>query len=474
MRKLSLLLPFIAALFLVSCGKEESSQNNASPLVEITSSESYSSTEFVAAVSQGNYFKSYFGDNATLSSVMDKALNLLVGTRSYTIDTVRAKMQNVSLLRYKRDWQVETHTFYYRSISSFGEPIMLSGRVSFPNAVAQDGHEVKTLSIVNHYFVDDDVVPGFELSGFSLRALYNSAVIEPDFQGYGVARGYSYCGFSYDVEARQMADCLFAALEIMRQHGVRLADDGHTTLWGYSIVMPAAVAFMRYYDEQMTAEQRDAIRLKSAFVGGGPMLMDRLLQNMDSELDYDASLLRLVFPLIGAIPEYQFGGYALKELVPEWMHEVKVNVDGQQYTFYDAMMKRLPGIEAQRPSEYTSSKLKNNFAAEVCNDKGHLDYSNAKTKVIMDLFHRLSDWGDWMPSADIYITHSLDDNRMPYNQDKEFYDSKKACGKLHWKDIHSGVGGLLYGDDGHSAATLDATISTILYEEPANAWRNAQ
>jgi hypothetical protein len=193
---------------------------------------------------------------------------------------------------------------------------------------------------------------------------------------------------------------------------------------------------------------------------------------MDSELDYDASLLRLVFPLIGAIPEYQFGGYALKELVPEWMHEVKVNVDGQQYTFYDAMMKRLPGIEAQRPSEYTSSKLKNNFAAEVCNDKGHLDYSNAKTKVIMDLFHRLSDWGDWMPQHDIYMVHAINDDHMPFQPTNEFYELKKASGHVFLRDLDVDLITQIREGSTHSAATILGSVMIILYEDPAQAYNS--
>ncbi|MBQ7279823.1 MAG: hypothetical protein IJR13_03735, partial [Bacteroidales bacterium] len=215
-----------AVVMLASCSKNEDDKSDSSTWVKVVSSASYSPREFASAIVAGNYMQSYVGGNSTVAGIANGIFAGYTAGHTYSLDTLYAKKQHVSLFKYERNWQIESHTFYYQSVSSLGQPIMLSGRVTFPNTIAREGHEVQSLSLVSHYFLDKDLVPGHSLSAYSLRAIFNSAVIEPDYQGYGVAEGYPYCSFSFAAEAQQAADCIFAALEVMRQHGVTLAADG--------------------------------------------------------------------------------------------------------------------------------------------------------------------------------------------------------------------------------------------------------
>lgn len=475
MKKL-ILISFVLVLAFAACKKDDDSPAQQSqtsdntPAVKVTSSDIYSPEELSQAIAEGKYLKSYFGDGSNLSNVMTRVCNLITNTRLFYIDTLYAKKEGVSIFKYQRDWQIESHTFTYRSVSSTGEPVTLSGRVTFPNSM-KGGHQVKSLSVYTHYIISADVVPSMELSPIDLRVLFNSAVIQPDMQGFGAASHLPSCGFSYATEGRQIYDCVVAALDVMRQNGVELADNGYTTAWGYSVAMPATMAFIRHYDENLTNAERDAIRLKSAYVGGGPMMLDRLLQNLDDNLSFNAALLRYVIPYMSALPRTMLGGYALQDLVPEWMLTTNVTLDGKQYSFFDAKVLSIPGVEAQRPEQYPTSELKNHFASDMCTADGHLDYNSGKTKMMLNLFHQLSDWGAWRPAEDIYITHCSKDNCMPVDQDRAFYDSKSFSGKLHWKTVSSFLGRLVYSDDIHSGATLAETINVVLYEDPATAFR---
>ena len=72
------------------------------------------------------------------------------------------------------------------------------------------------------------------------------------------------------------------------------------------------------FHEQMSYAQRAAIRLKSTFAGGGPMLLDRLIEIYDSDLDIDASLAHYVFPMLAALPQESFAPYTLADLAPRF------------------------------------------------------------------------------------------------------------------------------------------------------------
>ena len=462
-----------AVVMLVSCSKSEDDNKDNGTWVKVVSGASYSPCEFASAIAADKYLHGYTGDNNAIALVVDGVLNAYTAGHRYYLDTFYARKQHVPLLMYERNWQIESYSFYYKSISSYGQPILLSGRVTFPNTIAQEGHEVQSMSLVTHYFNGRDGMPSLSLTASSLRAIFNSAVIEPDYQGYGVSEGYPYCGFSFAIEGRQAADCLFAAMEVMRQHGVTLAANGYTTNWGYSIGAPAAVSFARYYDEQMTREQRAAIRLKSTFAGGGPMLLDRLIEAYDSDMDFDASLAYCVIPMLAALPQDVFAPYALEELAPEWMHTHMVEIDGKEYSFYEVLVNDMQGYSPY-PEEYDNTKLYNHFSSEMSMEDGHLNYSNAKTQLLLKVLHQQSDWGNWIPRTKIYMSHCATDNRMPYSQAKEFYNMKKSSGNVYWKGIEAPLTSLVCGDDRHSAATMDATLRIATIEDPEAAWKSAK
>ena len=84
-----------------------------------------------------------------------------------------------------------------------------------------------------------------------LKVMWDSVVIEPDLQKWGITHGIEFDGGGSAMHmARQLADCTVAALEIMQQHGVSLAPDGYTTNWGGSQGSMPTLYFDKWYDTE--------------------------------------------------------------------------------------------------------------------------------------------------------------------------------------------------------------------------------
>ena len=117
----------------------------------------------------------------------------------------------------KRQWQIETFVFTYRSKSLRGEDVILSGRVSFPKSTIEGTpHQVQSLTLNMHHAIPSKAVPSRVIDMWNLRLIQNSAVIQPDGQGYGVDLDKDfYCSTMGHALAIQMKDCAMAALEVM-------------------------------------------------------------------------------------------------------------------------------------------------------------------------------------------------------------------------------------------------------------------
>ena len=429
----------------------------------VLSMESYSPEDFCNKVIKNKYIQNQIGGNETTNKIFSKAIETLVRLRQPIMDKTFAKQS-----ANNSGWQVQTYTFSYESVSVSGEPVTLSGRITFPNAKDGSGHKVKSLSLYVHYFLDKDVVPSLSLSPLDLRYLFDSAVIEPDLEGYGTSEDRPYCGFSMLAQARQTADCMLAAIEILKENGVELIEGGHTTGWGYSLGAPIVLEFARYYDKQLSASQREKINLTSVYAGGGPFLLDRVIQLLNVDKNLYARTLRYLPHFLSSIPEEQLGGYQLRDFFPTWMHETNVTINGETMSFFESVVNN-KSFGGTWPSEVGLSQdiLYNHFAADMFTTDSYIDMSHPKTVALMNAIKKQYDWDDWTPSADIYLTHDPNDKNIPYKQTQELYE--QLSGRVFWRKTCAGPLGLIW--EAHPASTLMSCVYAILYEEPQEAFR---
>lgn len=473
MKRIAFFFSMMIVLTLTGCdNKDLDDMNNINEDPEefiiphtVLSMESYSPEDFCNKVSNNKFMQNQMGDNETTNKIISGAIETLVGLRKPQMDKTFAKESPNS-----SGWQVQTCTFSYESVSVSGNPITLSGRITFPNAKDGSGHKVKSLSLYVHYFLDKDVVPSLSLTPVDLRYLFDSAVIEPDLEGYGTSEDRPYCGFSMLAQARQTADCLLAAIEILMENGVELIEGGHTTGWGYSLGGPIVLEFARHYDKQLSASQRKKINLTSIYAGGGPFLSDRMIQILNVDKNLYATTLRYLPHFLSSIPEEELGGYQLRDFFPTWMHETNVTINGETMSFFESVVNN-KSFGGTWPSKVGLSQeiLYNHFAADMFTADSLLDLSHPKTVALLNAVKKQYDWANWTPSADIYLTHDPNDKNIPYKQTQELYEQLKPSGRVFWRKTSAGPLGLVW--EAHAASTLMACVYAILYEEPQEAFR---
>lgn len=439
-------------------------------LTEITASKILQPEKIPAAIINSNYSIQNFPRNALFKIAMKVFFDSFI----YRLIQTQDRLFNQSVgknSRGNRQWHIESYCFEYKSVSASNEEIILSGRVTFPNNTV-DGckHYVKSLTIYNHHVLNSHSgTPTLALSPMVIHSLYNSAVIEPDYEGYGSTSDRPHCGSSFMPLARQTADCTMAALDVMRRHGVKLAADGYSTNWGYSLGGSPALAFARYMDTSASEEMRQAIKLKSTYTGGGPFRTDEMISYMDNHFSFNPKLTTLLLKYLSALRQDQLGGYDFKDFCPEWMQRYEQIINGKRYTYLDAWRLGISRPE-EIPAEYgyQPESLKCHFASDMCTKDGHFDYDNPKTVTLLKIFHDNSDWDDWVPRTAIYMSHCPNDDAVPYKQAKELYEllSGKSS-SLKWRDTSAGVIGKLIKDN-HRAVSFKAIINMTRKEEPAD------
>lgn len=313
-----------------------------------------------------------------------------------------------------RKWEIQSYTFSYCSKTVDGRDVVMSGRVTFPNNTVEGvSHNVKTLSLHTHQMLlNADCAPSENLMYMPLRALWDSAVIEPDFQQWGI--NYTRImdgGGSAKMMARQLADCVVAALEVMRMHDVTLAPDGYTTNWGSSQNAMVPIAFAHYYETEVPAWFQNELRLRSTFTGEGTYDIAYML--------YDPRPGQFAFNqffwlhYLIAFSENQLGGYEAHDLFNPWFKDTKIEYDGREYTALEACSIGLDSMLDQ-DALYSRNSASDILAADMLTPEGEFDENSPKARAAKACLIRHNEFPGWQPKHPIYIAHSQEDQLLPF------------------------------------------------------------
>ena len=322
---------------------------------------------------------------------------------------------------FRRDKEIQSYTFSYLSQTVDGREVVLSGRVTFLHNKNGAPHQVKTLSLHTHQaFFHPEWTPSQNLMFMPLKVLWNSAVIEPDLQKWGITHGIEPDGGGSALHmARQLADCTVAALQIMQQHGVTLAPDGYTTNWGSSQGAFPTLLFAKWYDTEAPQWFREALRLRATFSAEGDVPLYELTTYTygNPNLVYEGHILLTAY--FKAFSKEQKGGYDAAELVPQWFTEPRYEVDGRKITFLDALSHYYP--------QFTESVVKGmkSYAEMVAPDMltadGEVDIRCPKVQAWLACLKKYNNLDDWTPAHEVYIAHSPADDMMPYEMVYKLY-----------------------------------------------------
>ena len=375
----------------------------------------------------------------------------------------------------KRQWQIETYVFTYRSKSLRGEDVILSGRVSFPKSTIEGTpHQVQSLTLNMHHAIPSRVAPSRVIDMWNLRLIQNSAVIQPDGQGYGVDLDKDfYCSTMGHALAIQMKDCAMAALEVMRQHGVTLAEDGYSIGTACSLSSCEPLAFAKWYETEAPESFRNAIRLKAIYTGFGPTDPVRTLKYLSSHPTFNAALSKFLICSLQAFSSEQLGGYQPSDFASNVLLNTMVEYDGRQMTYFEEegrYMANFLGTE-DWPNP---TKLSEILAADMLTADGQMDESSPKTKAMLDALRKENDLSNWNPSLPVYIMHSKQDDRIPWEHAYQCYQELSRWGSnrnVHFvtTELPAVVGGIIQLADmglGHGLPIMLNFLPAYLEEDP--------
>ena len=231
----------------------------------------YTPTEFGEAIGSWPMFAT-LGDG--LTRMTKPAISAIVDSRTPQMDKLFEERVGTAS-DGSRQWTLKRCVFTYQSISGItGNDTTLIGSVVFPTNTLGKAHEVDVLTLYHHQaYFQESWLPSNSLTMMALHALHNSAVIEPDYYGADADFGNIITKYYQgDLTALQMADCVLAALEVMRQQNVTLAAGGYTNNWGCSLGVKSATGFAQYMENDATPDLQKLFRLRATYVGEGPTM----------------------------------------------------------------------------------------------------------------------------------------------------------------------------------------------------------
>ena len=438
----------IALLLVVGCkdyngdvGNTSQSPNNSEILIAETANLQFQPEDFVNIVYNGRIVGEVNkeGVTSTSTSVLNIVVKLLRNAFRIFVDAHTPAMDKLfeaeAGVNKQEDhcWQIESYSFNYRSKSARGEDVVLSGRVTFPNHKTKGlGHQVKSLTLnMHHALMAAEMMPSKALDMWTLRSYFNEAVIEPDGQGLGtnIDKDY-YCTVSANVLARQMADCTLAALEVMRQHGVTLADDGHSICTSCSLGAAVPLEFAKYYETEASASFRQAVRLNAVYTGSGPVDFESCIRYFSDHPEFNAMLGKsLIFSLAALSPE-QLYGYQPQDFVNQNLLNTLIEYNGSTMPYYEAEARYFVNVFGNKEDMPNPKKLSEILASDMLGRDGKLDGTNPKTQVLMRVLAEQNNLSGWLPTTNIYLMHGLQDDGIPVEQARKCYEELSNGGAM--------------------------------------------
>ena len=240
-------------------------------LRDIIEKNEYEPTKFGEVIGEWPLL-SYAGDG--IAKLLKSSLKLVALTRLPQMDAVFKETVGTAA-DGSRQWNLKRYVFTYKSVSSStGNDTTLIASVIFPDNTVGKPHQVESLTLYHHQAnFSSSWLPSRSVTLMAMHAMHNSAVIEPDGQGarrqIGNLVRESAKG---DLSALQMADCILAALEVMKQDNVTPAANCYSNNWGTSLGCIAATAFAQYMENDATSDFQKLVNLRATYVGEGPVM----------------------------------------------------------------------------------------------------------------------------------------------------------------------------------------------------------
>lgn len=179
------------------------------------------------------------------------------------------------------------YCYEYPSVDPDGQPVTLSAALFLPQAALTGATPIDRLMLGHHFSsMRYDECPTVSGCIEGLLAWKNSAVVLPDYYGFGSTRDKCQAYLNPDMAGRGALDALLAGKKLMKDLGVALPEDTYNI--GYSQGGFNAVATLRY----LALHPEYKVDFTRTFAGGGPYNV------MDTFVSYLGGGFGDVFPLV--------------------------------------------------------------------------------------------------------------------------------------------------------------------------------
>ncbi|MBQ7280166.1 MAG: hypothetical protein IJR13_05540 [Bacteroidales bacterium] len=477
----------LLTLLLVGCKKENEIQEIAlndttgapiesatGQLVQIIDSTTYSVRELAQAITHSHVFEWADNFSSGITSVVTPVLSTLINARKPVMDALFATRVGLDK-HYRSQYCIESYVFTFTTLSAAGKPIVLSGRITFPNNTVENiTHTLDAYTLFSHqYVMGNDWVPSHSQSLMSARALYNEAVIEPDMQGYGATENEESVAFiSANAGGRQMADCINAALTILKRRNVRLADNGYSTNWGSSLGATSALAFARYYDREASPDLRKAVRLRSSYISEGPLDMAGMIEFQDANPSYKTATVTFICAL-DALNDEQMMGHTCSDFLSKYMCTTMVEFRGKQYPYYYAESHKFPNYNDYKQKDSPDTLFVRYLNENLYNSDLHLKKESQTVQDLLTIMRQQAQYLDWQPTTELYFSHAIEDETLPYQLSRDVYEqilsqSGSGSNNMHWLDIPTKRSILAKNEaiGPHHGVAVEAMLYMVLAREP--------
>ncbi len=168
-----------------------------------------------------------------------------------------------------------TCRYSYLSTSASGEPIYLTGRMSWPS----NGQAETILAGCHITITKDTEAPSENTSIMSDVGIINllfagkALVVFPDYEGYGNTSDRAHPYLCQEITARQVVDGILGArYQFLNECGGELKEGYKTVIMGYSQGGSVAMATHRYLEEGFSGENplADELHLAGSVCADGP------------------------------------------------------------------------------------------------------------------------------------------------------------------------------------------------------------
>lgn len=331
------------------------------------------------------------------------------------------------------------HHFQYNTVDLNGNPMVLSGKLSYVKRTKK--------GVTNNMFDGIELsIPGFALGNSTstlgllstyMRVRYNIVQITPDRQGRGCDNDNYFPIAQPYLAARQAIDCQMAAMELIRNLELELADDYTTTINGISQGSPTALAVQQLLETSEPAKVTDKIRLgrtnlrvpttdfwrvAETVLISNPIQMDRYVVPAIMQFIIDA---KCSHPDIMA--DYEIEDY----FKPEF-NEQRIEIGGESYSWIEVVNKDMEDDDIL-PMNYGFVTAHDALKEDTYNEDGSINLQNPRIAALKAAIDASALNYDWTPKHPIYFMHSTRDDVMPYE------DIYNLC-----KDIHAKAPGMVY------------------------------